>query len=210
MDWPLYREHRARNANEFFKALNREERRRAFTILSDVDIKREGFIKRAARGKKRKGVISYGYSSFGYDIRVSRHFRIFTNINSSIIDPKRITEHCFTDVRGSVCVIPPNSYALGESVERFEMPENLIGICLGKSTYARAGIAVNCTPIEPSFKGTIVVEIINATPLPAKIYAMEGIAQIVFFRGPTPSRSYASKGGKYQNQKGIVLPRLDK
>jgi dCTP deaminase len=178
-------------------------------ILCDYELKMLKFIDRAAEGKKRKGIISYGFSSYGYDIRISRHFKIFTNIHSSIIDPKKITDDCFVDFVGKTCIIPPNSYALGESVERFRMPNDLIGVCLGKSTYARAGIAVNSTPIEPGFVGTIVVEIINATPLPAKIYAMEGIAQILFFRGATPIRDYAAKGGKYQNQKGIQMPRVD-
>ena len=178
-------------------------------ILCDYELKALKFIDRAAEGEKRKGTISFGYSSYGYDIRISKHFKIFTNIRSSIIDPKKITDDCFIDFVGKTCIIPPNSYALGESVERFRMPDNMIGVCLGKSTYARAGIAVNCTPIEPGFVGTIVVEIINATPLPAKIYAMEGIAQILFFRGYKPQKDYARKGGKYQNQRGIVMPRVD-
>ena len=181
----------------------------AMGILSDNEIRRLGFIDNAEEGVKRPGKISYGYSSFGYDIRVCQHFKIFTNINSSIIDPKKITNDCFVDFVGDVCIIPPNSYALGESVERFRMPSDVMGICLGKSTYARAGVAVNCTPVEPGFIGTIVVEIINATPLPAKIYAMEGIAQIVFFQGTTPGINYTSKGGKYQDQSGIVLSRVD-
>jgi dCTP deaminase len=178
-------------------------------ILRDVDIKKLGFIKNAAEGKRRKGIISYGYSSFGYDIRIAPHFKIFTNINSSIIDPKKVTDKCFIDFKGKVCTIPPNSYVLGESVERFEMPPDVMGICLGKSTYARSGIAVNGTPIEPGFCGTIVIEVINATPLPARIYAHEGIAQIVFFHGLTPEKNYKNKGGKYQNQAGIVLSRVD-
>jgi dCTP deaminase len=178
-------------------------------ILCDSEIRALDFIRNAVDGRKRRGIISFGYSSFGYDVRISRRFKIFTNINNAIIDPKAITGACFSDFCGDVCYIPPHSYALGESHERFNMPEDVIGICLGKSTYARAGIAVNITPIEPGFKGSIVIEIMNATPLPAKIYAMEGIAQILFFRGSCPAVNYGSKKGKYQNQRGITLSRVD-
>jgi dCTP deaminase len=181
----------------------------SFSLLSDRDIECLEFIENFESGTKRPGIISFGLSSYGYDIRIADRFKIFTNINGSIIDPKAIDEKCFSDFKGDICVVPPNSYVLGESIERFNMPQDVIGICLGKSTYARAGIAVNCTPIEPGFKGTIVVEVINATPLPAKIYAGEGIAQIVFFRGRRPLVTYADKRGKYQDQSGIVTSRVD-
>lgn len=178
-------------------------------ILADHEIRALGFIKNMVEGEKRPGTISYGLSTFGYDIRVSDKFKIFTNVYGAIIDPKEMRDECFVEYVGPCCIIPPNSYVLAESIEYFEMPDDVLAICLGKSTYARAGISINCTPIENGFKGTIVVEIANNTPLPAKIYANEGIAQLIFLRGNTPENTYETKSGKYQNQRGIVLPRID-
>lgn len=156
----------------------------------------------------RKGVISYGLSSFGYDIRVADEFKIFTNINSTIVDPKAFDTRSFVDFKGDVCIIPPNSFALGRSVEYFRIPRNIMTICLGKSTYARCGIITNVTPFEPEWEGYVTIEISNTTPLPAKIYANEGIAQVLFFEGEPPLISYADKKGKYQAQIGITLPRI--
>jgi dCTP deaminase len=155
----------------------------------------------------RDGVISYGVSSYGYDIRVADEFRIFTNVNSTIVDPKSFDPKSFVELRADVCVIPPNSFALGRSVEYFRIPRNVLTICVGKSTYARCGIIVNVTPFEPEWEGFVTLEISNTTPLPAKIYANEGIAQIVFLRAESECRiSYADKKGKYQDQKGLTLP----
>ncbi len=156
----------------------------------------------------RKGVISYGLSSFGYDIRVADEFKIFTNINSTIVDPKAFDTRSFVDFKGDVCIIPPNSFALGRSVEYFRIPRNIMTICLGKSTYARCGIITNVTPFEPEWEGYVTIEISNTTPLPAKIYANEGIAQVLFFEGEPPLISYADKRGKYQAQVGITLPKI--
>jgi len=155
----------------------------------------------------RKGVISYGLSSYGYDIRISDEFKIFTNINTTIVDPKEFDPRSFVDFKGDVCVIPPNSFALGRSVEYFKIPRNVMTICLGKSTYARCGIITNVTPFEPEWEGFVTLEISNTTPLPAKIYAREGIAQVLFFESDeTCAVSYADRQGKYQAQQGIVLP----
>ena len=155
----------------------------------------------------RKGVISYGLSSYGYDIRISDEFKIFTNINTTIVDPKSFDPRSFVDFRGPVCVIPPNSFALGRSVEYFKIPRNVMTICLGKSTYARCGIITNVTPFEPEWEGFVTLEISNTTPLPARIYANEGIAQVLFFESDeTCAVSYADRQGKYQGQQGIVLP----
>ncbi len=155
----------------------------------------------------RKGVISYGLSSYGYDIRISDEFKIFTNINTTIVDPKGFDPRSFVDFKGEVCVIPPNSFALGRSVEYFKIPRNVMTICLGKSTYARCGIITNVTPFEPEWEGFVTLEISNTTPLPAKIYAHEGIAQVLFFESDeTCAVSYADRQGKYQGQQGIVLP----
>ena len=153
-------------------------------------------------------VISYGLSSFGYDLRVAREFKIFTNVNSSVVDPKNFDPRAFVDFEGDVCIIPPNSFALARSVEYLRIPDDVVCITLGKSTYARCGIIVNITPAEPGWQGFLTIEISNTTPLPAKIYAGEGIAQMLFFRGERPSVTYESRGGKYQNQQGIVLPRV--
>jgi dCTP deaminase len=157
----------------------------------------------------RTGVISYGLSSYGYDIRIADEFKIFTNINSSIVDPKNFDPKSFVDFRGDVCIIPPNSFALARTVEYFRIPRNVITVCLGKSTYARCGIIVNVTPFEPEWEGIVTLEVSNTTPLPAKIYANEGIAQVLFFESDEPCEtSYADKRGKYQAQKDLTLPRL--
>ncbi len=159
----------------------------------------------------RDGVISYGLSSYGYDIRVADEFKIFTPGlgDLTVVDPKRFDTRAMVDFRGDVCVIPPNSFALGRSVEYFRIPRNVLCVCLGKSTYARCGIIVNITPFEPEWEGYVTLEISNTTPLPAKIYANEGIAQVLFFEADEACEvSYADKRGKYQSQRGIVLPRL--
>ena len=159
----------------------------------------------------RKGIISYGVSSYGYDIRVSDEFMVFTNINSTVVDPKNFDERNVVKVKGD-CIIPPNSFALCRSVEYFKMPRDVLAICVGKSTYARCGIIVNVTPIEPEWEGHITIEISNTTPLPAKIYANEGIAQLIFLGADDSicKTSYADKSGKYHGQEGITLPKVDK
>jgi len=155
----------------------------------------------------RGPVISYGLSSYGYDIRVSRHFRIFTNINGSVVDPKAFDPKGLVEIESDVCLIPPNSFALGLSVETFRIPDNVLALCVGKSTYARCGIVVNVTPFEPGWEGRAVLEISNTTPLPAKVYADEGIAQVLFFEADGPCQiTYAGRGGKYQGQQQITLP----
>jgi dCTP deaminase len=157
----------------------------------------------------REGVISYGVSSYGYDIRVADEFRIFTNVNSTIVDPKHFDARSLVDYKGDVCLIPPNSFALARSIEYFRIPRNVLTICLGKSTYARCGIIVNVTPFEPEWEGFVTLEISNTTPLPAKIYANEGLCQVIFFESDEDCEiSYKDKKGKYQSQAGIVLPRL--
>jgi dCTP deaminase len=153
------------------------------------------------------GVISYGVSSYGYDLRIDRQFKIFTN-TQALVDPKHFDDKSFVDIEGDFCIIPPNSFALGRSVERFSIPRRVLTICLGKSTYARCGIIVNVTPFEPEWEGTATLEISNTTPLPAKIYAMEGIAQLLFFEADEVcASSYLDKKGKYQGQTGITLPK---
>src|ERR1700740_2849490 len=157
----------------------------------------------------REGVISYGVSSYGYDIRVADEFRIFTNVNTTIVDPKHFDPRSLVDYKGEVCIIPPNSFALARSVEYFRIPRNILTICVGKSTYARCGIIVNVTPFEPEWEGFVTLEISNTTPLPAKIYANEGLCQILFFQGNEPCEvSYGDRNGKYMRQQGIVLPKL--
>ena len=157
----------------------------------------------------RAGVISYGLSSYGYDIRIADEFKIFTNVNSTIVDPKHMDPGTMVDFRGPVCVIPPNSFALGRTVEYFRVPRNVLCTCVGKSTYARCGIITNVTPFEPEWEGYVTLEISNTTPLPAKIYANEGIAQVLFFESDEACEvSYKDKAGKYQAQQGITLPRL--
>ena len=160
-------------------------------------------------GQVREGVISYGLSSYGYDIRVSNEFKIFTNVHSAIVDPKQFNPQSFVDYRGDICVIPPNSFVLTQTVEYFRIPRNVITICLGKSTYARCGLIVNVTPFEPEWEGYVTLEISNTTPLPARIYANEGIAQVLFFESDEVCEtSYADRKGKYQKQQSIVLPRI--
>ena len=157
----------------------------------------------------RDGVISYGVSSYGYDMRVDDEFKIFTNVNSSVVDPKHFDPKSFVEFRGDVCIVPPNSFALARSVEFFRIPRNCLTICVGKSTYARCGIIVNVTPFEPEWEGFVTLEISNTTPLPAKIYANEGLCQVIFFESDEQCEiSYKDKKGKYQSQTGIVLPKI--
>ena len=157
----------------------------------------------------RDGVISFGVSSYGYDIRVADEFKIFTNVYSATVDPKNFDPKSMVDYKGEVCVIPPNSFALARTVEYFRVPRSVLTVCLGKSTYARCGIIVNVTPFEPEWEGYVTLEISNTTPLPAKIYANEGIAQVLFFEADEECEvSYADKKGKYQKQQAIVLPKL--
>lgn len=182
-------------------------------IKSDRWIRRmakdHGMIQPFEEKQIRAGGISYGVSSYGYDIRIANEFKIFTNINNTIVDPKEFDPKSFVDFKGDVCVIPPNSFALGKSVEFFKIPRNVMTICVGKSTYARCGIITNVTPFEPEWEGFVTLEISNTTPLPAKIYANEGIAQVLFFESDEPCEtSYADKKGKYQSQVGITLPKI--
>jgi dCTP deaminase len=157
----------------------------------------------------REGVISYGLSSYGYDIRVADEFKVFTNINTTVIDPKAFDPRSFVDIKAAVCIVPPNSFALARTIEYFRIPRNVLTVCLGKSTYARCGIIVNVTPFEPEWEGTATLEISNTTPLPAKIYANEGIAQVLFFESDEIcERSYADKQGKYLRQLEVTLPRI--
>jgi len=157
----------------------------------------------------RAGVISYGLSSYGYDIRVANEFKVFTNINSTVVDPKNFDARSFVDVVADVCIIPPNSFALAKTIEYFRIPRDVLTICVGKSTYARCGLIVNVTPFEPEWEGYVTLEISNTTPLPAKVYANEGISQVLFFQSDeTCEVSYKDKKGKYQAQQGLTLPRL--
>jgi len=159
--------------------------------------------------QNREGVISFGLSSYGYDLRVADEFKIFTNVNSTIVDPKKFDERSFVSIQTDVAIIPPNSFALARSVEYFKIPRDVLTICVGKSTYARCGIIVNVTPFEPEWEGFVTLEISNTTPLPARIYANEGLCQILFFQSDEMCEtSYKDRGGKYQAQKGIVLPKL--
>lgn len=168
-----------------------------------------GMIEPFAGEQVRNGVISYGVSSYGYDIRVADEFKIFTNVFSAVVDPKDFDPRSMVDFKGDVCIIPPNSFALARTVEYFRIPRNVLTICVGKSTYARCGIIVNVTPFEPEWEGFVTLEISNTTPIPAKIYANEGIAQVLFFKaGDECEQSYADKKGKYQGQQSIVLPKL--
>src|SRR5664279_1762035 len=156
----------------------------------------------------RDGVISYGLSSYGYDIRVADEFKIFTNINSTVVDPKNFDARSFVDVKADVCIIPPNSFALARTVEYFRIPRKVLTICLGKSTYARCGIIVNVTPLEPEWEGFVTLEISNTTPLPARVYSNEGLCQIIFFESDEVCEtSYKDRGGKYQGQQGVTLPK---
>ena len=168
-----------------------------------------GMIEPFEATQVRDGVVSYGLSSYGYDIRVADEFKVFTNVNSTVVDPKRFDDRSFVEHRGPVCTIPPNSFALARTVECFRIPRDVLTICVGKSTYARCGIIVNVTPFEPEWEGFATLEISNTTPLPARIYANEGIAQVLFFRASEACRiSYADRKGKYQKQQGIVLPKI--
>jgi dCTP deaminase len=183
------------------------------TVKADRWIKRmaleHGMIAPFEDRQVRKGVVSYGLSSYGYDVRVADEFKIFTNINTTVIDPKQFDPRSFVDLKADVCIVPPNSFALARTVEYFKIPRDVITICLGKSTYARCGIIVNVTPFEPEWEGTATLEISNTTPLPAKIYANEGIAQVLFFQSDeAPEISYGDKKGKYQAQLEVTLPRI--
>jgi dCTP deaminase len=182
-------------------------------------IKPDSWIRRMAQehkmiepfvdGQVRDGVISYGLSSYGYDIRVTNEFKIFTNVHSAVVDPKHFDPQSFVDFQGDVCVIPPNSFVLAQTVEYFRSPRDVLTVCLGKSTYARCGLIVNVTPFEPEWEGFVTLEISNTTPLPARVYANEGIAQVLFFQSDEVCEtSYADRKGKYQKQQSIVLPRI--
>ena len=182
-------------------------------IKSDKWIRRmalkKEMIKPFSTGRIKRGKISYGLSSYGYDIRVADEFKVFTNVNTTIVDPKNFDPRSLVDVKGNFCIIPPNSFVLARTVEYFKIPRNILTICLGKSTYARCGIIVNVTPFEPEWEGYATLEISNTTPLPAKIYANEGIAQIIFLESDEECEtSYKDKKGKYQAQKKITLPRM--
>jgi dCTP deaminase len=172
-------------------------------------VKEHRMIEPYANAQVKDGAVSFGVSSYGYDIRIADEFKIFTNINSTVVDPKGFDPRSFVDYKGDVCIIPPNSFALGRSVEYFRIPRNVLTICVGKSTYARCGIITNVTPFEPEWEGFVTLEISNTTPLPAKIYANEGIAQVLFFESDEEClTSYADKKGKYQKQTGITLPKV--
>ena len=154
-------------------------------------------------------IVSYGTSSYGYDVRCSNEFKVFTNVYSTVVDPKHFDEKSFVDLKGEVCIIPPNSFALARTVERFRIPRNVLVVCLGKSSYARCGIVVNVTPLEPEWEGYVTLEFSNTTPLPAKIYANEGVAQMLFFESDEVCEtSYRDRGGKYQGQEGVTLPKI--
>jgi dCTP deaminase len=183
------------------------------SILSDIWIRENanahGMIEPFVEAQRRDGVISYGLSSYGYDARVADEFKIFTNVNSSVVDPKNFDPESFVDRQTDVCVIPPNSFALARTVEYFRVPSDVLVICLGKSTYARCGIIVNVTPLEPGWEGHVTLEFSNTTPLPAKIYANEGACQFLFLKGEQPCETtYADRAGKYMGQRGVTLPKL--
>lgn len=184
-----------------------------------MPVKSDRWIRRMAQERRmiepfeakqvRDDSISYGLSSFGYDIRVAPEFKVFTNVHNLVVDPKSFDERSFVDVAGPECIIPPNSFALARTVERFRIPRDVLVLCVGKSTYARCGIIVNVTPLEPTWEGYLTLEISNTTPLPARIYGGEGIAQLVFFQGDeAPEVAYADRKGKYQGQAGVTLPKL--
>ncbi len=182
-------------------------------ILADSQIRNlalnHGMIDPFVEKQNHAGVISYGLSSYGYDARCSNEFKIFTNVDSAIVDPKNFSAQSFVDREADICIIPPNSFVLTRSVEYFRIPKDVLVICLGKSTYARCGLIVNVTPLEPGWEGHVTLEISNTTPLPAKVYANEGVAQFLFFKGSTPCEiSYADRAGKYMGQKGVTLPRM--
>lgn len=168
-----------------------------------------GMIDPFVEKQTREGAISYGLSSYGYDARCSDEFMIFTNVNNAIVDPKEFSNQSFVERKSPVCVIPPNSFVLTRTVEYFRIPDDVLVVCLGKSTYARCGLIVNVTPLEPGWEGHVTLELSNSTPLPAKVYANEGIAQFLFFKGSGPCEtSYAARSGKYMGQRGVTLPRL--
>src|SRR5579864_4258568 len=168
-----------------------------------------GMIEPFVEKQTRQGVISYGLSSYGYDARVGRDFKIFTNVSSAVVDPKNFSSDSFVDKQTDICVVPPNSFALASTMEYFRIPRDTLVICLGKSTYARCGIIVNVTPLEPEWEGHVTIEISNTTPLPARIYAGEGICQFLFLKGDQPCEtSYADRAGKYMRQRGVTLPKL--
>jgi len=181
-------------------------------VLSDITIRelaRKGMIDPFVEGQKRDGVISYGLSSYGYDARVADEFKIFTNVDSQIVDPKDFSPSCFVDRQTDCCIIPPNSFVLARTVEYFRIPRDVLVVCVGKSTYARTGIICNVTPLEPEWEGHVTLEFSNTTPLPAKLYANEGAAQFLFLRGDRPCEtSYADRKGKYQGQTGVTVPKL--
>jgi dCTP deaminase len=191
---------------------------RRMSVCSDQWIRRlaqekgmiEPFVDGQVRASETGGrIISYGLSSYGYDLRVSDEFKVFTNVFSSVVDPKNFDPSSFVDMKTDVCVVPPNSFALARSVEYFRIPRDVLTICVGKSTYARCGIIVNVTPFEPEWEGHVTLEISNTTPLPARIYANEGLAQVVFFKAEEVCEtSYADRGGKYMKQQGITIPRM--
>jgi len=187
------------------------------SILCDtqiIELAQNGMIEPFEAGQVRQNdagqrVISYGTSSYGYDLRVSNEFKIFTNVNNSIVDPKEFCEDSFVDMTTDMCIVPPNSFALARSVEYFRIPRDVLTVCLGKSTYARCGIIVNVTPFEPEWEGHVTLEISNTTPLPAKVYANEGLAQVLFFQADQACQtSYKDRGGKYQGQTGITIPKM--
>jgi dCTP deaminase len=184
-----------------------------------MSIKADHWIRKMAREHQmidpfvddqvREGVISYGVSSYGYDVRVGNEFKVFTNVYNTVVDPKHFDPKSFVDITADECIIPPNSFALASTIEYFRIPRDILTVCLGKSTYARCGIIVNVTPFEPEWEGHVTIEISNTTPLPAKIYANEGIAQVLFFQSDEPCvRSYKDKKGKYQAQRGVTLPKI--
>lgn len=180
-------------------------------LLPDFEIRRlaaAGMIQPFAEGVNSPGTLSYGLSSYGYDVRAASEWKIFTNVNSTTVDPKNFDPKSFVTMNGPECIIPPNSFVLTSSVEYFKIPRDVMVVCMGKSTYARCGLVVNVTPLEADWEGHVTLEISNTTPLPAKVYANEGIAQFLFFRGAAPCEvSYADKGGKYQRQTGVTLSR---
>jgi len=193
---------------------NRLKEYNTMSIMSDGQIRqlaiKDQMIEPFEEKQKRDGIISYGLSSYGYDARVSNEFKIFTNVDSAVVDPKNFSEQGFVNRETDVCVIPPNSFALARTVEYFRIPRDVLVICVGKSTYARCGIIVNVTPLEPEWEGHVTLEFSNTTPLPAKIYANEGACQFLFLKGSEACEvSYADKAGKYMGQKGVTLPRID-
>lgn len=182
-------------------------------IKSDKWIRRmceeRAMIEPFERGQVREGVISYGLSSYGYDIRVAPEFKVFTNVHNAIVDPKHFDDRSFVDIHGPECIIPPNSFALARTEEYFRIPRDVLVVCVGKSTYARCGLIVNVTPLEPTWEGHLTLEISNTTPLPAKVYGGEGIAQLLFFQGDEePEIAYIDRKGKYMKQAGVTLPKM--